>query len=171
MLTLNPCAVTNIYAGIDAALKQLDVNHTIDLEKRNITIDGEDVSDYLNVRSDTLRVAVGSYDNKTHFPVKKDGTHSYDRIASLLAREAKLVADRRRAERARSDAKTVVEVLRQELGVPTYGFVNSGGNRLTLNETSLPERPVQVRFQLMKNVTVDEARAIHAALRSAGLLD
>lgn len=107
-----------------------------------------------NVRGDVRR----------SFPQRKDGSFNYKEAASCLV----AYAQRRRADAITSRNKeaneNVAASLRNELGLSEYY------GPLQMSPSAVVGKPVSVKVSFSAAMTVDEARAVHAALKSLGVI-
>jgi hypothetical protein len=118
--------------------------------------------------TDKLRVTVGEYGNKTSFPPRKDGTHSYVKIAELavsqmLNREQrdKAYAD---AEQSRRYNEQGVEDFRKSLRAREWD------SAFRIEPSSTVEKPVAVSVKIARAMTFSDAEKLYKALLALGLV-
>lgn len=115
-----------------------------------------------------IRVVVGEYGNKTSYPQRKDGTHSYDKIAEnaiaqMRAQERRAAADLT-ARQTRASNEASAKALCKELGISEW----SGS--FSVRASQVADQPAFVEYKISRAMTCDDARKLHAALKELGLL-
>lgn len=106
---------------------------------------------------DNLSIIVRTGRKTTRFPQRKDGTHNYAEIARLLLASADRDRATREAEaRRKANAETVSQEALAELNKQlSYGVSISAD----------PEKPLSVRYDIRRNMTVEQARELIAAMQ------
>lgn len=109
-------------------------------------------------------VAGGVYrSNSKRFPAKKDGSHGYVEIATLLfERQVKVQADYEAQARTR-DNQAAAESLAKHLELPFYG------GSMIVSASSDPDKPILVRLVCAFPVTVVDAAQVHRLLAQLGV--
>jgi hypothetical protein len=108
------------------------------------------------------RITIGPYGNRTSFPQRKDGTHSYGQIAHLLMRIAAVEIAKVSHEQERARNIPAVEDLRKDFGISGYG-------PLSIHPSSSPELPVNVAITWQGTTTVEKAAAIAQFFKDQGV--
>lgn len=125
-------------------------------------------SDWHRRETGKIRVTVGNYGDKTQFPQRKDGAHSYDKIAELAVNKMRNAEERQRREQEAIDSQMlnakVINPLRDRLGL------NEHYGAMTVAASNSTEKPAFVRVDIRKAMTVEQAVALHEALLSLGLV-
>jgi hypothetical protein len=165
------------YSGIISAIKA--AGHTAERpEGKGLVVDGQDIGWDLSVdvehdrgynQTGKLRVVVGRYGNRTSFPQRKDGSHSYYKIAQALIGIAARHAQEAQVARARADAKPTVDALVRKYGkkIGEDHWYTPGG--LNLKPSQSPDKPVFIEFKLGGAVTAERAEQIIEGLAALGL--
>jgi hypothetical protein len=116
-----------------------------------------------------VRVSVGQLGDRAAFPQRKDGTHSYDKIAELavakMLREESSARSTSEMESNREANKAGAEALAKELGLAEY----YGPMRVA--PSSMLEKPVFVKVNIERAMTYTEAKKLHAALVALNIVD
>jgi hypothetical protein len=111
-----------------------------------------------------IRLVVGSYGDRVSFPPRKDGTHNYKRIAEILVAHAQTVNRKKQMSNQQSANEVVAKETREMLGMTQYG------SAMSISASSSAERPLFVSFEIKRAMSCEEALALHAALKSLGLV-
>ena len=101
---------------------------------------------------------IGDYGDRQRFPLRKDGTHAFDKAAPYLIRASQRAKFAERQEEQRTKNQNTLA----EFGnlVPVLRNL-----RFEIRPTSDPVRPVNLSFSLRDDMTVSEARAIIGTLK------
>lgn len=112
-----------------------------------------------------LSITVGDYKKRIRYPQRKDGTHNYEEIASLLVLYAssKIGENKRQAQRDANKA-SVAEIV-EDFNLPTYSsLVTSSSDR---------DKPVLINLKELSATslicTSEQARMILKTLRGLGI--
>lgn len=135
----------------------VDCNYWIDIKEEYTG-----TSSWRSRPNGKIRVSVGSFGSRTSYPQKKDGTHNYAKIASRLVGLANAEIAKKRAEAQAARNAGGAEELRKELGLQEYW------GTMRVNTSSRKDKPIKVGVEIKQEMTADEARALHAALKNLG---
>jgi len=172
-------AQTALYSKRIGACLPKEALWSVDESNGHLIIDQIDVSWIVSIES-TLRhisawrseptgktrIVVGDYGNRKSYPQRKDGTHRYADIADTLYQYAR----RRVAENTARKIQEANKVGQCELSIElgdSHGFGYNGNLRLAASSDAA--KPIRCSVSFAKNMTADEVRALHAALKSLGL--
>lgn len=111
-----------------------------------------------------MRLTVGDYGDRVSFPQRKNGSHNYDEIARLLIGIAARKNAAAKAEDNRRGNKQTVAGLAAEL------FPNDkNGYQDVVTASSDPQAPIRFSFKIDRAMSIEQARALAVAIRSAGI--
>jgi hypothetical protein len=146
-------------------------------EDGKLIVDGFDVGyqlDFVQERSHQsswrsspngkMRLTVGGFGSRTSFPQRKDGSHNYEEIARMLMSYAmKKNAEAVAADNRRGNTQKIANLAAELFPNDKNGYQD------VVTASSSPEAPVRFRFKLDHALTSDQARALAAAIRAAGV--
>lgn len=139
-----------------------DVRHWIDIHEERTA-----VHRFRSRPNGKVRVTIGMFGDsgRKSYPQRADGTHSYDKIADQLVGIVEQQAAKDRMERTRraNAASVNIVALQAELGVSEY----SAAFRVAASADRAA--PVFVKVAIGRAMTVEQVRALHAALVAAGV--
>jgi len=111
-----------------------------------------------------LRLSVGRYGERVSYPQRKDGTFNVKAITEVLYYDAQRQRQRAMEDNVRKANEAQAKELRTELGVSEYAAP------LSIRATSDVGKPVRLELSFQRIMTPTQARALHAALKAAGVL-
>lgn len=112
-----------------------------------------------------MSIVVGDYGDRKRYPQRKDGSHSYGKIAEDLVYYAtrKLVTNKLELQRRSNDH--AAQALRQELGMPDYSSA--------VVASATPDKPIMVDLARLYTprlaMTVNDARQLLKVLQQYGV--
>lgn len=137
----------------------VDVTYHMDI-KEEYTSDGR----WRSHANGRLRITVGDYGSRKSYPQNKTGGHNYEAIQQELYYYAKRKIEEDKRRRLVSSNEEIATDLRRELGLEQYY------GSMRVNSSSSLEYPVFVTIEVKNAMTPEQARKVHAALKSVGLV-
>ena len=114
--------------------------------------------------TDRYSRVVGDFGGKRRVPQRKDGSHNYAEIASLLRSYAENKLSAMKMQNTQSINEVHAKSLREELGVNDYY------GPMKVKASADKAKPVFVEIAISRAMTADEARQVHATLVGLGLI-